>query len=26
MSYEELKATLCGVLEFPARLVVANER
>lgn len=26
MSFEELKATLCGVLEFPARLVVANER
>ena len=26
MSFEELKAKLCGVLEFPAGLVVANER
>jgi hypothetical protein len=26
MSFEELKAQLCGVLEFPAELVVENER
>lgn len=26
MSFEELKAKLCGVLEFPAGLVVENER
>jgi hypothetical protein len=26
MSFEELKAKVCGVLEFPARLVVENER
>ncbi len=26
MSFKELKAQLCGVLEFPAKLVVENER
>ena len=26
MSFEELKAKLCGVFEFPAELVVENER